>query len=109
MDRDRRSRVLHCHAVEGRRAVVHPWGVRRGGRDGGERGRRRHQGQRDGRGCADRGRRDRKSTRLNSSHLVISYAVFCLKKKKKMHLSAGTVRQYVQRHTDVVVSTVVEP
>src|SRR2546426_1674684 len=26
---------------------------------------------------------DRKSTRLNSSHLVISYAVFCLKKKKK--------------------------
>src|SRR2546426_7308642 len=28
-------------------------------------------------------RSDRKSTRLNSSHLVISYAVFCLKKKKK--------------------------
>src|SRR5256885_4950183 len=28
-------------------------------------------------------REDRKSTRLNSSHLVISYAVFCLKKKKK--------------------------
>src|SRR5205807_4316051 len=28
-------------------------------------------------------RQDRKSTRLNSSHLVISYAVFCLKKKKK--------------------------
>src|SRR5256885_8529238 len=28
--------------------------------------------------------RDRKSTRLNSSHLVISYAVFCLKKKKQM-------------------------
>src|SRR6266850_3803858 len=28
--------------------------------------------------------RDRKSTRLNSSHLVISYAVFCLKKKKKI-------------------------
>src|SRR5256885_12690911 len=27
-------------------------------------------------------RQDRKSTRLNSSHLVISYAVFCLKKKK---------------------------
>src|SRR2546426_6393864 len=30
---------------------------------------------------------DRKSTRLNSSHLVISYAVFCLKKKKKVQLS----------------------
>src|SRR5438034_11197127 len=29
------------------------------------------------------GARDRKSTRLNSSHTVISYAVFCLKKKKK--------------------------
>src|SRR2546426_6421715 len=29
---------------------------------------------------------DRKSTRLNSSHLVISYAVFCLKKKKKKHV-----------------------
>src|SRR2546422_6672934 len=30
-----------------------------------------------------RGKRDRKSTRLNSSHGYISYAVFCLKKKKK--------------------------
>src|SRR5437764_6056440 len=30
-----------------------------------------------------RGDRDRKSTRLNSSHRCISYAVFCLKKKKK--------------------------
>src|SRR5438067_4889509 len=29
--------------------------------------------------------RDRKSTRLNSSHVSISYAVFCLKKKKKKH------------------------
>src|SRR5437899_5474554 len=29
--------------------------------------------------------RDRKSTRLNSSHLGISYAVFCLKKKKKIN------------------------
>src|SRR5438034_4483626 len=38
-------------------------------------------------GIQDRSRaglpRDRKSTRLNSSHTVISYAVFCLKKKKK--------------------------
>src|SRR5256885_8553924 len=31
--------------------------------------------------CASASRRDRKSTRLNSSHLEISYAVFCLKKK----------------------------
>src|SRR5258708_29343218 len=38
-------------------------------------------------------RRDRKSTRLNSSHQIISYAVFCLKKKKKsdkrLELGAG--------------------
>src|SRR2546426_5571302 len=33
-------------------------------------------------GELDPGAVDRKSTRLNSSHLVISYAVFCLKKKK---------------------------
>src|SRR5256885_8821226 len=31
---------------------------------------------------------DRKSTRLNSSHLVISYAVFCLKKKKRRSISS---------------------
>src|SRR2546426_8621449 len=31
---------------------------------------------------------DRKSTRLNSSHLVISYAVFCLKKKKIRYLTS---------------------
>src|SRR5256885_13164150 len=33
--------------------------------------------------------RDRKSTRLNSSHLVISYAVFCLKKKKNTTRPTG--------------------
>src|SRR5437588_5227542 len=32
--------------------------------------------------------RDRKSTRLNSSHTVISYAVFCLKKKKRQRAHA---------------------
>src|SRR2546430_11962103 len=32
---------------------------------------------------------DRKSTRLNSSHSQISYAVFCLKKKKKTHTQAA--------------------
>src|SRR5439155_19547157 len=35
----------------------------------------------------DGGDRDRKSTRLNSSHVAISYAVFCLKKKKKKILA----------------------
>src|SRR2546427_8747932 len=34
-------------------------------------------------GTAEEGDQDRKSTRLNSSHSQISYAVFCLKKKKK--------------------------
>src|SRR2546426_8175648 len=43
---------------------------------------------------------DRKSTRLNSSHLVISYAVFCLKKKKKKHdhyHTADCTRQQCKR------------
>src|SRR3712207_7271561 len=35
---------------------------------------------------------DRKSTRLNSSHANISYAVFCLKKKKTIYLFAGLLR-----------------
>src|SRR2546430_12227958 len=38
---------------------------------------------------------DRKSTRLNSSHSQISYAVFCLKKKKKLHKNI----QHLQVHT----------
>src|SRR6266480_5073616 len=45
-----------------------------------------HGGGRRHRACRAGGRhagRDRKSTRLNSSHMSISYAVFCLKKKKK--------------------------
>src|SRR2546426_10693973 len=37
-------------------------------------------------------RADRKSTRLNSSHLVISYAVFCLKKKKKKQQDISYIR-----------------
>src|SRR5437588_7687418 len=36
--------------------------------------------------------RDRKSTRLNSSHTVISYAVFCLKKKNAVHSKLPVVR-----------------
>src|SRR5256885_6562922 len=47
--------------------------------------------------------RDRKSTRLNSSHLVISYAVFCLKKKKNKTISPyslhTTTINYHQSHT----------
>src|SRR5262245_64459061 len=40
---------------------------------------------------------DRKSTRLNSSHLGISYAVFCLKKKKKKH-THNTQDQITKQH-----------
>src|SRR2546429_4576455 len=43
------------------------------------------------RSIGDRFRRDRKSTRLNSSHGYISYADFCLKKKKKRNGRAITV------------------
>src|SRR5438552_7588247 len=37
---------------------------------------------------------DRKSTRLNSSHQIISYAVFCLKKKKKQEITEPRSRNY---------------
>src|SRR5947207_7682225 len=52
-----------------------------------------------------RNRGDRKSTRLNSSHTVISYAVFCLKKKKlarvvinRNHGATLSTKQRIQRH-----------
>src|SRR2546430_5008978 len=44
-------------------------------------------------GEVERPQQDRKSTRLNSSHSQISYAVFCLKKKKKIN----TIAHYVSR------------
>src|SRR5438034_4618159 len=56
-------------------------------------------------------RRDRKSTRLNSSHTVISYAVFCLKKKKDddadllqhfIHLGGGVFEVHVAVRTIVL-------
>src|SRR6266446_8040552 len=53
-------------------------------RDGARAVLRRHRGRRRRDDLAG----DRKSTRLNSSHLVISYAVFCLKKKKKIYNSS---------------------
>src|SRR5438034_4012731 len=43
---------------------------------------------------------DRKSTRLNSSHTVISYAVFCLKKKKKLQ----STKHATQRQTPLYKS-----
>src|SRR5438067_8110184 len=41
--------------------------------------------------------RDRKSTRLNSSHVSISYAVFCLKKKKKKKKKNNTNKKYKEK------------
>src|SRR3712207_7660961 len=75
----------------GHRGTRRPFstGLHRGGRGGQDKGERRTEGLRDlGRvlqGLREprAGARDRKSTRLNSSHANISYAVFCLKKKKK--------------------------
>src|SRR2546426_3909121 len=46
-------------------------------------------------------KRDRKSTRLNSSHLVISYAVFCLKKKKN-----NTVLSQAHTRPSAIQSTI---
>src|SRR5256885_4246401 len=49
---------------------------------------------------------DRKSTRLNSSHLVISYAVFCLKKKKKQ-LRRARWRVCVTSHSASTVAALI--
>src|SRR5438477_8996825 len=45
---------------------------------------------------------DRKSTRLNSSHMSISYAVFCLKKKNLQNLASSTGRpeRFLSGHSD---------
>src|SRR5258708_26713834 len=44
-------------------------------------------------------RQDRKSTRLNSSHQIISYAVFCLKKKKTQSTLTQHTTQMTSKHT----------
>src|SRR5437870_6609998 len=41
---------------------------------------------------------DRKSTRLNSSHVAISYAVFCLKKKKQIKRQIVGTREKIAKH-----------
>src|SRR5258705_9606360 len=69
-----RSQLLRDNDVHRREPRV--GAALRGGPDGEQLHRQ------EGPGLRDDGR-DRKSTRLNSSHLGISYAVFCLKKKKK--------------------------
>src|SRR5690606_40718664 len=42
---------------------------------------------------------DRKSTRLNSSHVKISYAVFCLKKKILLTTASITIRQIIRKYS----------
>src|SRR5258708_26865402 len=69
-----RSQAIARDRGDGRRRVQE-LDVRRPDRSAGRRQRRA--------GDGAFGARDRKSTRLNSSHQIISYAVFCLKKKKK--------------------------
>src|SRR2546422_7365907 len=72
--------ILACRA---RPARLNPGRVRRSLTDGNlDAGAREH-----------RAERDRKSTRLNSSHGYISYAVFCLKKKKKRQPSNSVLSQ----------------
>src|SRR3712207_7055369 len=58
-------------------------------------------GRRGGAGPAGRrgGRQDRKSTRLNSSHANISYAVFCLKKKKRTDMKSRRLKSRILQHT----------
>src|SRR5438105_9436022 len=95
-DADRAVNSLNGQNFGGRNLVVNearPQAERGGGGGGGGRGgygggRGGHGGGGGGRGGGHGGgggrvRRDRKSTRLNSSHEWISYAVFCLKKKKR--------------------------
>src|SRR2546422_7331832 len=53
--------------------------------------------------------RDRKSTRLNSSHGYISYAVFCLKKKKKTPPHQIPASQYAQKHATQSIVTLLLP
>src|SRR5438132_4022006 len=51
--------------------------------------------------------KDRKSTRLNSSHTVISYAVFCLKKKKRRH--ERHLLQHVRRQSSRLSDATAQP
>src|SRR3712207_7172415 len=56
-------------------------------------------------GQAARDHRDRKSTRLNSSHANISYAVFCLKKKKKSKKRINQINLAIPSHHHTIIET----
>src|SRR5256885_12429092 len=83
-----RSRAPDLHGDDpavGQTGLVHLRHRRGGDRD--RRELREDRAQRAAEVGLDGADEDRKSTRLNSSHLVISYAVFCLKKKKQDQVS----------------------
>src|SRR5258708_14204289 len=48
---------------------------------------------------------DRKSTRLNSSHQIISYAVFCLKKKKQRHQQSDMFRRKTDAYAEMPLAS----
>src|SRR5688572_30870274 len=54
-------------------------------------------------GLTNAEQKDRKSTRLNSSHSQISYAVFCLKKKKRIGASCSATNGDCRRTTAVTI------
>src|SRR5947208_6497245 len=54
---------------------------------------------------AYKGKIDRKSTRLNSSHQIISYAVFCLKKKKKKKKRSYQTKNTTRHRTSIRITS----
>src|SRR3712207_7541156 len=85
--RSRRRELRQLDADRRRADIQLPRDVHLGERRGPERSQQELERHRDGPERQHDG--DRKSTRLNSSHANISYAVFCLKKKKHKYLSAS--------------------
>src|SRR5690242_20878291 len=79
------------HADDGRRGVVRPDRGHRRGRSGDVRFQRAERRARLAQRREEVAAQDRKSTRLNSSHMSISYAVFCLKKKKKTIINTDLI------------------
>src|SRR3712207_7291671 len=76
-------RSLHAHGAQADLLGGEQLEEEQAGRDDGDRDPARAGGEQGGhQGDVDGAQQDRKSTRLNSSHANISYAVFCLKKKK---------------------------
>src|SRR5258708_25231151 len=65
---------------------------------GGREGQGDRRGRREGPRSTDPEDQDRKSTRLNSSHQIISYAVFCLKKKKNVTGVSTNVEDHIRKY-----------